>query len=139
MLVCCYMRVVKDQLNRQGCHYFTRLKFKINFFGFSRFLPTFYPKFKVFVHFSRFNKLSNITIITIYFSHDRLSQRYTSTSTLSKMNFIELYHNARDTHSSTNVYISLPNVLELALTHTVFSFFLASCKHAVATERADKS
>ena len=54
----------------------------------SRFLPTFYAELKVFVHFSRFYKSSNITIITIFFSHDRLSQRYTSTSTLSKMNFI---------------------------------------------------
>ena len=54
----------------------------------SKFSPTFYPEFKVFVHFSRFYKLSNITIITIFFSHDRLSQRYTSRSTLSKMNFI---------------------------------------------------
>ena len=119
----------------QGCHYFLRLKFKVN----SRFLPTFYPEFKVFVHFSRFYKLSNITIITIFFSHDRLSQRYTSTSTLSKMNFIQLYHNARDTHSSTNVYIPIPNVRGVVLTHTQSSFFLAPCKDTVATERADKS
>ena len=47
---------------KQVCHYFSRLKFKVN----SRFLPTFYPEFKVFVHFSRFYKLSNITIITIF-------------------------------------------------------------------------
>ena len=120
MLICFYMRVVKDQLNRQGCHYFTRLKVKIN----SRFLPTFYPEFKVFVHFSRFNKLSNVTIITIYFSHDRLSQKYTSRSTLSKMNFIQLYDNASHTHSSTNIYIPVPNVLGLVLTYTQsFPFF----------------
>ena len=72
-------------------------------------------------------------------SLDRLLQRYTSMSTLSKMNFIQLYPNARYTHSSTNVYIPVPNVLGLLLSHTVFSFFLASWKHAVATERADKS
>ena len=85
----------------QGCHYFSGIKFKVN----SRFLPTFYPEFKVFVHFSRFYKLSNITIITIFFSCDRLSQRCTSTSTLSKIIFIQLYHNARDRHSSTHIYI----------------------------------
>ena len=62
-----------------------------------------------------------------------------STSTLSKMNLIQLYHNARDSHSSTNVYVPVPNVLRLVPTHTVFSFFLASCEHDVATERADKS
>ena len=117
----------------QGCYYFSRLKCKIN----SRFLPTFYPEFKVFVHFSRFYKLSNIAIITIFFSKERFSQRYISTSTLSKMNFIQLYHNARDTHTSTNVYIPVPNVLGIVLTHTQsFPFFLASCKHAVATEKS---
>ena len=98
----------------QGYNYFSRLKFKVN----SRFLSTFYPEFKVFVHFSKFYKLSYITIITIFFSHDRLSQRHTSTSTLSKMNFIQLNHNARDTPSSTNVYIPVPNVPGLVLTHT---------------------
>ena len=88
-------------------------------------------QFKVFAYilpriqgFCAFFKLSNITIITIFLSHDRLSQIYTSMSTLSKMNFIQLYHNARDTHSSTNVYIPVPNVLGLVLTHTQsFPFF----------------
>ena len=104
----------------QGCHYFSRLKFKVS----SRFLPTFYLEFKVFVHFSRFYKLSNITIITIFFTHVRLSQRYTSTSTLSNMNFIQLYHNARDRHSSTIDYIPVLNVPGLVLTHTQsFPFF----------------
>ena len=98
-----------------------------------------FPRIQGFVHFSRFYKFSNIRTITIFFSHDRLSQTYTSTSTLSKMTFIQLHHNARGTHSSTNDYIHVPNVLGLVLTHTVFSFFLASCKHAVATKRPDKS
>ena len=104
----------------QGRHYISRLKFKVN----SRFLPTFYPEFKVFVHFSRFYKLSNIAIITIFFSHDRLSQRYTSTSTLSKMNFIQLYHNARDTHTSTKrLYSRSKCPRDCSNSHTVFSFF----------------
>ena len=34
------------------------------------------------------------------------------------MNFIQLYHNARDTHWSKNVDIPVPNVLGLVLTHT---------------------
>ena len=97
------------------------------------------PRNQGFCTFSRFYKLSNITIITIFFSHDRLSQRYTSTSTLSKMNFTQLYHNARDTFIYKRLYSHSKRFRACSNSHTVFSFFLTSCKHAVATETADKS